>query len=607
MIWRDSVLRRVSGNSVSITTIEPSAVPAGTASAAVTSSKSGDAAKIEMPTGNSPVPTNTLSQSIIATPDEPNKASQAGLKIEGLVSTKLGDGELLYADAWLSNADQWFERLKNQVRWSPEEVKMYGKPLVLRRETCNYGDDYEYNVNAKPAIEWVGPVLELKKMLEESTGRVFTQCACNLYPDGETGIGLHHDKRRPLLVASISFGAVRTMGFAPKGGKLDKSLPMVPLASGSLLLFSDVINENFKHTIVEEKSVRGPRISVTFREFAPKAEPTPPKSRGKVSRHLSRNSAPQAVTTPASQSVSDFVSAYSDKKKIIDDLTGKFVEKAAEAKEAQDAILPHLADMQSLLSKKGSNHHLVVAARKQGHKVPWWTEYYESYKDKLWESLRTMERRIAAYRKDPSAPVRNPDPDPVPHFNKAERKALIEGNHRAVEIVSALEAGRDAKKEIADFKAVMNARRLDDVMQAHEQEPDYKGILLKVVQTVSDMKASLPPAFVRTVGELTKPCKFKIALATVSSRKSNGNGTRQPLQIAPIPPKPPEWLPLEPGKKYTVRPHPQGGSGIYEVGGSTVCWQKHPRQDEAWDAIEAVNSISASAPQPSDTALEVSL
>ena len=332
-----------------------------------------------------------------------------------------------------------------------------------------------------------------------------------------------------------------------------------------------------------------------------------PACAGTVTRQMSPNLPVSLAAAQIFQSVPDFVAAYDHKKKTIDDLTGKFVEKANKAKQAQDDILPHLADMQSLLSKKGTNHHLVTAARKQGHKIPWWTEYYESYKDKLWESLRTMERRIAEYRKDPTAPVRNPDPDPVPHFNKAERKALIEGNHRAVEIVSALEAGRDAKKEIADFKAVMNARRLDDVMQAHEQEPDYKGILLKVVQTVADMNATLPAAFVKSVRDLTKPCNFKVALATNSNRHNNGNGTRQPLQIAPIPPKPPEWLPLEPGKKYTVRPHPQGGSGIYEVGGSTVCWQKHPRQDEAWDAIEAVNSISASAPQPSDTALEVSL
>jgi hypothetical protein len=329
-------------------------------------------------------------------------------------------------------------------------------------------------------------------------------------------------------------------------------------------------------------------------------------SDGHVTRQMSRNSISSALSASTFQSLADFLSAYNSKKKTIDDLTGKFVEKANEAKQAQDDILPHLADMQSLLSKKGTNHHLVIAARKQGHKIPWWTEYYGSYRDKLWESLRTVERRIAKYRNDPTAPATTHDSDPGPHFNRAERKALIEGNHRAVEIVSALEAGRDAKKEIADFKAVMNARRLDDIMQAHEHGPDYKGILYKVLQTVADMKASLPDEFVKAVRELTKPCKFKVAVATNSNPHIKGNGTPKPLRIAPIPQKPPEWLPLEPGKKYTVRPHPQGGSGVYEVGGSTMCWQKHPSQDEAWDAIEAVKSVSASAPQPSNSAPEVS-
>jgi alkylated DNA repair dioxygenase AlkB len=577
---------------------EPSAIPAGTAPAAVTSPESGEVSK--SPAENTPATTNAEATSG-QSPSIDQPPSHGVQKIEGLTSIKIGDGELLYSETWLPDAEQWFERLKNEVPWSPEEVKMYGKPLVLRRQTCNYGDDYDYNVNAKPAIEWDGPVLELKKMLEESTGRVFTQCACNLYPDGETGIGLHHDKRHPLLVASISFGAVRTMGFAPKGGKLDKSLPMVPLASGSLLLFSDVINENFKHAIVEDKSVREPRISVTFREFASKSASPRSRAGSGVTRQMSRNLVAPVAAAPAFQSVADFLSAYNSKKKTIDELTGKFVDKAGEAKQAQDDILPHLSDMQSLLSKKGTNHHFVIAARKQGHKIPWWTEYYESYKDKLWESLRTMERRIAAYRKDPSAPAPSPDRDQVPHFNKAARKALVEGNHRAVEIVAALEAGRDAKQEITEFKAVMDAKRLDDILQAHEHEPDYKGILTRLVQTVAAMKASLPDAFIETVGELTKPCKFKIALAAVPTQKGNGKAANnlrrktksalaKPLQVAPIPQTPPDYVPLQPSMKYTARPHPQGGWGIYEPG-STVCLQKHRKMDGAWAAIEAVNAV----------------
>jgi hypothetical protein len=204
-----------------------------------------------------------------------------------------------------------------------------------------------------------------------------------------------------------------------------------------------------------------------------KAAKPPNGSGGKVTRQMSRNSVLQTITAPAFQSVAD---SYNAKKKTIDDLTSKFVEKAGEAKRAQDDIIPHLAFVQSLLSKKGTHHHLVIEARKQGHKIPWWTDFYKGYKDRLWESLRTMERRIAAYRGDPTAPISKPerDTDPVPRLHKADRKALIEGNHRANALVAALEAGRDGKAEIASFKAVMDAKRLDDIVQAHFAEPDYK-------------------------------------------------------------------------------------------------------------------------------------
>lgn len=102
-----------------------------------------------------------------------------------------------------------------------------------------------------------------------------------------------------------------------------------------------------------------------------------------------------------------------------------------------------------------------------------------------------------------------------------------------------------------------------------------------------------------------------------ASKRSKGNNTApprtsttkraasKPMQIAPIPQKPPDCVPLQPGKKYTARVHPQGGWGVYEVG-STVCLQKYPRQDSAWDAIEAVNLVSGSAQQqPSNPASEV--
>jgi alkylated DNA repair dioxygenase AlkB len=471
--------------------------------------------------------TATTSQSSTATSDQPNKPFEAGFKIQGSTSLKLGGGELLYAETWLLDPEQWFERLKNEVPWSPENVKMYGKPLVLRREICNYGDDYDYNVSAKPAIAWDGPVLELKRMLEQLTGHVFTQCACNLYPDGETGIGLHHDKRHPLLVASISFGAVRTVAFAPKGGKLDKSLPMVPLASGSLLLFSDVINENFKHTIVEDRSVQQPRISVTFREFATLKEPKATKRKTSValqqkSRTAGLNSAPAGMFPTVEygkhtddelhQATVAALAIYQQKREDADDY-------------AYDVLIPALNQIIERYKQQGRPKQYRL------NDCPTVDAYFESiglnYSTvRSWKS-RAQQRLLQAAADAGTKPAPNPDKDPIPHLSKAARKALIEGNHKAVEIVAAIDAGRDAHKEIADFKVVMNAVRLDDIMQAHQQEPDYKGILTKVFQTVEYMKSSLPAEFVKTVAELSKAAKLKVA-PTAPGPAGKANGKAKP-------------------------------------------------------------------------------
>jgi hypothetical protein len=159
---------------------------------------------------------------------------------------------------------------------------------------------------------------------------------------------------------------------------------------------------------------------------------------------MSPNLSLAAISIPAIQSVSDFVSAYNTTDKTIADLTSKFVGAADEAKKKQDDIVPHLAYMQSLLSKKGTNHHLVTEARKQGNRIPWWTDYYKTHKDRLWESLRTMERRIDAYRRDPSIPLIKPENEGrvIPkHLTQLEHKLLgVAVNAR--EVIVDLRAGR---------------------------------------------------------------------------------------------------------------------------------------------------------------------
>jgi alkylated DNA repair dioxygenase AlkB len=190
----------------------------------------------------------------------------------------LGEGEVIYIPNWLENPDQ-FLGMEN-YDFSPEKVKMYGRSLVLERQTANHGLDYGYNADAKPSTEWSDPALEIKKRLEEATKHIFTQCANNYYPDGRIGIGMHTDKRTriggvlvpPNLIASVSIGAERLMGWSKFGDKKhlvnpDPSLPQILLAHGSLVLFDREVNAAFKHTICKNSDVKESRISLTFREF----------------------------------------------------------------------------------------------------------------------------------------------------------------------------------------------------------------------------------------------------------------------------------------------------------------------------------------------------
>jgi len=83
----------------------------------------------------------------------------------------------------------------------------------------------------------------------------------------------------------------------------------------------------------------------------------------------------------------------------------------------------------------------------------------------------------------------------------------------------------------------------------------------------------------------------KVRKATDEATKAKEAAATPPSQGLPF-----GQPPLTPGKKYTVRPHPQGGFGIYEPL-SPVCLQRHLTQDAAWEAIDAVNAVPPSGSQ----------
>ena len=164
-----------------------------------------------------------------------------------------------------AEATKWFERLLRETPWTAEVVTMLGKQHVLRRQTAQFGRDYDYNPTSQAAREWAPLMLEVKALVEQATHTTFASALCNLYPDGAAKIGWHSDAGHPELIASLSLEAVRVFKFAPIGST--KAVFSMEPAHGSLLLIPRVVNDAYKHSIAESKRCTEARINVTFRKF----------------------------------------------------------------------------------------------------------------------------------------------------------------------------------------------------------------------------------------------------------------------------------------------------------------------------------------------------
>lgn len=185
---------------------------------------------------------------------------------------RVGDSAVLYLEDFILDEPRVFEQLKALPQWSPEALKMYGKDIITERETINFGQHYDYNPAAKPAYAWgeSDAVTNLRNLLQRVLRIPMTQCALNYYPDKSAYIGLHHDKKGPEIIISLSFGSHRDMGFGfhkDTGERPNKTLPTITLSPGSLLLFTGAFNSVYKHCITKSKRECGERISATFRAF----------------------------------------------------------------------------------------------------------------------------------------------------------------------------------------------------------------------------------------------------------------------------------------------------------------------------------------------------
>lgn len=170
-----------------------------------------------------------------------------------------------------TESQKLFAILKESLNWQEETIKLYGKLVKVPRLVCWYGDDdveYRYSGVNHVGLPWTDELFQLKTNIEKYTGNSFNSVLGNLYRNESDSMGWHSDNEKELgstpCIASISLGEERLFKIRHRqsGETFGENL-----ASGSLLVMSGNFQNEWQHSVPKEKTVRGPRINLTFRQI----------------------------------------------------------------------------------------------------------------------------------------------------------------------------------------------------------------------------------------------------------------------------------------------------------------------------------------------------
>lgn len=184
---------------------------------------------------------------------------------------KIRNGEYIYLPYFFdsSKADDYFQKLNNDIEWKQEELKMYGRSIKFPRLTAWYGDNdkpYSFSgitLNPKP---WTNELIEIKKAIEIKCDAVFNSVLLNLYRNGKDSISWHTDAEKELgrnpIIASVNFGATRKFQLRHQ---VTKQKIELELRHGSLLIMQGELQHYWQHQVPKTDKEIGQRINLTFR------------------------------------------------------------------------------------------------------------------------------------------------------------------------------------------------------------------------------------------------------------------------------------------------------------------------------------------------------
>ena len=184
------------------------------------------------------------------------------------------DGVVHYHGSIIEPIDcmRFFSQLIDGIEWKHDEVIMFGKRIVTARKTAWYGDrnfPYTYSRITRHALPWTPALLELKALVEKTSGETYNACLMNLYHNGNEGMAWHSDDevelKKNAAIASLSLGAERRFDFKHKTNQTKVALT---LENGSLLVMKMNTQAHWLHRLPPTAKVQAPRINLTFRTIA---------------------------------------------------------------------------------------------------------------------------------------------------------------------------------------------------------------------------------------------------------------------------------------------------------------------------------------------------
>lgn len=199
---------------------------------------------------------------------------QESLILEEPGEITLPDAELCYYPKLFptTHADTLLISLKDDIEWTQNTIRFYGRESLVPRLEAWYGDpgmSYSYSGIHMEPKPWTKDLLIIKQAIEPLAGVAFNSVLINYYRDGKDRVAWHSDDEKELgenpVIGSVSLGEERKFKLRHKQYKTNGLKHEIMLRHGSFLLMKGTTQHHWMHEIPRTAKPIGPRINLTFR------------------------------------------------------------------------------------------------------------------------------------------------------------------------------------------------------------------------------------------------------------------------------------------------------------------------------------------------------